>query len=175
MATSVLPAPRFSFEKGVPETAGVGARLGAFLIDLVLLFLVNLVIGAALVGAGVLPAPDLGGSPEEAASDPFVLLIALIEAPLDFAYFVAAEALWGRSVGKLALGLRVVGESGARPTLGQAALRNLLRFLWFVPFLSVAFLLIDWYLMRVGEMDQRIGDLVAKTHVVRDGAWWPPR
>lgn len=174
MEAAVAP-PRFSFDRGVPETAPLGARSMAFFVDLVLLLIFNLATGAALVGGGLVPAPDLDGTLEEIAADPFVVVITLIEAPLNLAYFVACETVWGRTVGKLALGLRVVAaDSAARPRVGQATLRNLFRFLWVVPFLSVAFLVIDWYLMHSGEMDQRIGDLVAKTYVVRDGAWWPP-
>lgn len=172
--TLFVAPPRFSFESAIPEAATLGARLMAFLLDIALLFLLALVIGAAFVGGGLVAAPDLDGTLEEIATDPFVVFILLIEAPLDFLYFVACEALWGRTLGKLALGIRVVDVGGARPRLGQAGVRNLMRFLWFVPFLSVAFLVIDWYLMHVGEMDQRIGDLAAKTYVVKDGAWWPP-
>lgn len=171
---AVVHPPRFSFEKGVPESATITARTLAFAIDLVLLFVVNLVIGAFLVGSGLVPAPDPGRTALDAASDPFVLVLALIEAPLSLGYFVVTEALWGRGVGKLALGLRVVDAGGGRPTWGQSTMRNLMRFLWFVPFLSVAFVLVDWYLMKVGEMDQRIGDLAAKTFVVKDGVTWPP-
>jgi len=172
----VSAANPWSFEQGVPESATLSARLGAFVVDLVLTSVVTLIFAASLVGAGLIPAPDPSESALDAAASPFVLFVALMEAPIDLAYFTLSEAAWGRTVGKVAFRIRVLSAAtGSRPTLGQAAMRNLLRFLWLVPFLSVAFLAIDWYLMRVGEMDQRIGDLAARTFVVKDGVYWPPQ
>lgn len=75
-------------------------------------------------------------------------------------YFVFMEAgKGGATLGKKAMGLRVVQATGARLTIGQAMIRNFIRFidLWFpllplVPFLNKKF--------------QRLGDMAAGTLVV---------
>ncbi|MCL1593113.1 MAG: RDD family protein [Actinomycetia bacterium] len=44
---------------------------------------------------------------------------------LSVAYFVLMESMWGRTLGKRALRLRVRGTNGDLPTVKQALLRNL--------------------------------------------------
>ena len=71
-----------------------------------------------------------------------------------------AEWLTGRSLGKMACGLKVVSLDGSRPTFGQVALRNFLRVidagLGFLPLLLVPF----------SPLRQRVGDAAAGTLVV---------
>jgi uncharacterized RDD family membrane protein YckC len=73
-------------------------------------------------------------------------------------YTVFAEYLYGQTLGKYLLGLRVVRESGARITLGQAVVRQL-------PMLfQVA--LIDIFFALFTEKSQRAAELLSKTRVV---------
>jgi uncharacterized RDD family membrane protein YckC len=80
-------------------------------------------------------------------------------------YFFAAEALTRRTVGKAMLGLRVVAATGAPATTGQVLGRTAMRLIDFLP----ALYLLGLAAMLAGARNARLGDLVAKTAVVRRG------
>lgn len=79
-------------------------------------------------------------------------------------YFPLTEGLYGRSLGKLAAGLIVVGRDGRPPGLGRAALRTLLRLFEVNPLLlggipaAIA--------VGLSANRQRLGDMIADTYVV---------
>jgi len=135
------------------ELAGLTRRGVAWGIDALLIGLFILVIALlnGLLGLVV------GGLAEALG----VALIFLLQ----WGYFTLLEWRWqGQSVGKKALGLRVLTEQGLRPAFHQCLLRNLFRILDSLP-LS--------YLMGAGAFlvssrRQRLGDLVAGTIVVQE-------
>lgn len=88
---------------------------------------------------------------------------------VQFTYFFACEARWGRTVGKRAFHLRVVDLADrGRPSVRQAAIRNALRLIDAVPLFYGSGLV---SLMRTGrKRRQRIGDVAAGTTVVLDGS-----
>jgi hypothetical protein len=81
-----------------------------------------------------------------------------------FAYFLVCEGAWGRTVGKLALGLRVVRVLDGKPCgWSRSIVRNLIR-----P-LDLFFLgLPGAVVVMVTPARQRIGDLLGGTLVVRE-------
>jgi uncharacterized RDD family membrane protein YckC len=89
-------------------------------------------------------------------------------------YPVCFEASrWGATPGKKMLGLRVLQTSGSRLTIGQAILRNFLRYADGMPFLGFGFAGIPTFGFALGTMlatrrFQRLGDLAARTVVVYD-------
>ncbi len=85
---------------------------------------------------------------------------------LMWAYTIVQEALWGRTVGKRVLGLRVVAQDGAPIGWMAAITRNLLRTVDMLPF-AYALGLLSSLFDRNGR---RLGDLVAGTVVVHDSA-----
>lgn len=89
-----------------------------------------------------------------------LVLVALFAA--QWLYFVVWEALYGRSPGKMAVGLRVVTTSGRPIGWRAAALRNLLRAADLLPTCYVVGLVS----MAISSRFQRLGDLVAGTMVV---------
>ena len=122
-------------------------RVGAVLVDLLLLAVVNGAVWAPLAvfgDAGTATASALGTI-------------------TTFAYFTALEAHSGQTLGKKALGLVVATEDGDAPDVAAAAIRNLLRFVDWLP----AFYLLGAIVIAVSERDQRLGDLAADTLVVR--------
>jgi uncharacterized RDD family membrane protein YckC len=133
----------------------LGTRVGAALIDLALLVAVFAVlaatIGESTVGEGGFSF-DLYG----------------IEAALYFAivllYYFVLEAAIGQTVGKLLLGLRVVGTDGSRPSLVAIAVRTLLRVVDWLPFL---YLIGFIAMLATGSRRQRLGDLAARTSLAR--------
>jgi uncharacterized RDD family membrane protein YckC len=139
------------------ETAGLGSRFAAQLLDLVVLAAVLVAIG--VVGFGIAVA---GGQPL------LGLLVFVILAFASFlAYWILPEALWsGQTIGKYVLHLRVIDARGGPITVGQAVIRNLLRIVDFLPW-SYA---LGTIVMFSTARSQRLGDLAAGTIVIRERA-----
>ena len=91
---------------------------------------------------------------------PIMVGLAVIGGPLTFGIYSAiAECLTGQTVGKRLLGIRVVRESGARISAGQAIVRQLPMFLqvyW-----------IDALFALATDKAQRAFEMLSKTRVVR--------
>ncbi|MDT5034707.1 MAG: hypothetical protein QOC94_4878 [Actinoplanes sp.] len=78
-------------------------------------------------------------------------------------YYVLMEGLAGRTVGKMITGIRVVDEAtGGTPGVGQAVLRTVLRLIDGILGYLVAFIVV-----LASDRRRRLGDMVAKTLVVR--------
>src|SRR5438093_3732961 len=142
------------------ELAGVGSRLAAGLLDLLLLFvgLLALWIGGGAIIGSVSSAPGMRGW---LSAGMIILTFCFL-----WGYSTLFEALnGGRSHGKQALGIRVVMDTGRSITPSAAVVRNLVRFLdcYFpVPFAPA---LISMFLH---PSNKRPGDMAAGTIVVRD-------
>jgi len=139
------------------ETAGLGSRFTAQLIDVLALSAILLALGFASLGLGLL-LRNAGLA---------TLVFLLLGFLASWAYWIVPEALWaGKSLGKLALRLRVVDARGGPVTVGQAIVRNLFRIVDFLPVYYAA----GAVAIFVSSRNQRLGDLVAGTIVVRDRA-----
>lgn len=133
------------------QTVGLGPRFVAALIDgLICGLLVVSVLGISMLGS---MRPGSGPF----AGLPFVGFL------LVFAYSVCLEKVAGGTLGKLMLGLRVRTLAGQPISWGQSALRNVLRIVDSLPFLY----LIGIILIATSDLNQRLGDRVAGTVVVR--------
>ena len=87
-------------------------------------------------------------------------------------YYAVFELIWGATIGKLIVGVRVRAEDGARPAPWQVVVRNLLRPVDVLPLLYLVGYLV---VMATGpEHRQRIGDRLARTVVVPREATSPP-
>jgi uncharacterized RDD family membrane protein YckC len=139
--------------------AGPGTRLAAWLLDMVLVSIALLVLALVL---GVIAA---------LVGDLATALLTISAFVLVSGYWILLEAFaGGRTIGKRALGLRVVAERGLRLTFGQVVLRNLIRFVDMLPGpAGVAALF-----MLFGKEHRRLGDLVAGTLVIRERRVPPP-
>src|SRR5882762_3096685 len=143
------------------ELAGLGSRLAAGLIDLLLLWvgLLILWLGGGAIGGWVF-------SSHGTAQGWLTAGMILLTFCLVWGYFTLFEALnGGRTPGKQALGIRVVMDTGRSITPAAAVVRNLVRFvdcyfpIPFVPALLSMFL---------HPSNKRPGDMAAGTIVVRD-------
>lgn len=131
--------------------AGLGSRFLARLLDTVIQ---GALIIALAIGVGATNPPGW----VQATS---IVLIFLVV----FAYDVIFETLNnGRTVGKQAAGIRVLGQSGEPVRFLASAVRNILRIVDFLPF----FYLVGSISIVTTERDQRLGDLAAGTIVARD-------
>jgi uncharacterized RDD family membrane protein YckC len=104
------------------EYAGVTRRFVALVIDGFVLLGISVVVG--LVAGGAYSTSTANSYDAGIQVDTGPMLAALV---LFFAYYVICEGLFGRTLGKRILSLRVVGEDGSPIYLGAAFLRNLLR------------------------------------------------
>lgn len=80
-----------------------------------------------------------------------------------FGYFVYFEVEYGQTLGKMATNVAVVTEKGRRLTYRDAAVRNVLRVVDWLPALYLA----GFVAIHLTDREQRVGDLVADTVVVR--------
>ena len=136
--------------------AGLGSRLGAALLDIVIQIVVFLAVALALTLAGNRLSADL---------EIFVLgMASLLIALVILGYHIVFETLnGGRTPGKAAFGVRVTMVDGRPVTLTAVTLRTLLRLVDFLPALYLA----GATSIIATARNQRLGDLVANTVVVR--------
>ena len=159
--------------------ADASQRLGAFLIDLVVM--VGMLLALFLVMRIILAIFGRGGMELGAV----IMLLGLFL--LRNFYFILQEVgPRAATIGKRATGLRVVARSGERLTADRVIARNLMREIeFYLPFTFVISLLaqgeVDWLLALAGTVwtlifvffplfnrdRMRIGDLLAGTWVVR--------
>ena len=143
---------------GAPGTGAnvhvTGRRVLATLVDFVLLTLVFAVM-SMLFGS----SSAQGGQVNASLSGlPFVIYLVLV-----FAYYALMEGYLGQTVGKMLLGIKVVREdNGGVPGIQTAAIRTVLRLIDGLFFDLVAFIAV----LASGK-NQRLGDMVAHTLVVR--------
>ncbi|MEO5568134.1 MAG: RDD family protein [Gemmatimonadaceae bacterium] len=74
-------------------------------------------------------------------------------------YYIIADSTTGQTVGKAVLGLRVVRESGAKVSVGQAFVRQ-------IP-LMFSFYVVDALFALFTEKKQRAFELISKTRVIK--------
>jgi uncharacterized RDD family membrane protein YckC len=154
---SLRTAP-FSLPEGMLP-APIGRRAVAFVVDMlpfVVLFLSFMVGDLEEVSKAALS----GGLEGEAAGAIFFAIGGYA------AYSFIMELLFGATLGKMAMRLRVVGTDGRKPTVREVALRNVSK----IPELSFLVLLVFIALTRYR---QRLGDKIAWTAVI-DATYLPP-
>lgn len=131
--------------------AGIGSRTLAWLLD-------GLILGVALLVIGLVGI-------RTARTDSLLALglLSMATLLLPLGYLVMMESLnGGRTVGKMAAGIKVVRVTGAPVGVGAAVIRAL-----FLP-IDILVFGIGIVSMFVSERSQRIGDFAAGTVVVRD-------
>lgn len=138
--------------------AGIGSRALAYLADFLLLLLGWLAAAFAYSLAGSLL--DLWSAMGSIARVLALLGIFFVQ----WGYWTVAEVLWkGQTPGKKWVGIRVVRADGSPVGLFESAVRNLLRFVDFLP----AFYPVGILTMLIDKQHRRLGDLAAGTVLVR--------
>ncbi len=172
------------------STAVVGRRIGAWFIDLIIYLVLAFSIQAAipnnaaktydLTGANVTPSEfcsqwkanhsglcfDLSSSSTKQAftyqstAYPFIIVFG------HMALYALVQGLLGGSLGKLAVGLRVVDEDGNLCGVGKSFIRT---FLWIIDGITFALPIVGGVLMVSTKGHRRVGDMAAHTYVVDKG------
>jgi uncharacterized RDD family membrane protein YckC len=160
------------------ELAGLGSRFAAALVDgFVQAALLGLLLGALTALGSLSCDPLLGAVERHSRGEPDALAqlfsgrLVLVAVGslflLQIVYHTAFEGgRDGQTPGKRLLGIRVVREGGYPLGWGAAFLRNLLRPLDFLP----VFFGVGAAVALVTARTQRLGDLAARTLVVRERA-----
>jgi uncharacterized RDD family membrane protein YckC len=142
-------------EAGVLELASIGRRFGALWVDSVLLMLVLMPLSiAAGVAAGAAGKADPGLG--------FSFLVMVAAAGVMFVYEGLMLASRGQTLGKMAVGIKVVTPEGRDIGGGQAWGRALTRQVFFS-----YFALVNYLPALFTKQKTAIHDLAAKTRVVR--------
>ena len=135
------------------DIAELGSRVGAFAIDLAVQTGIWIAVAIVIGFSGSL---GLMGSSFPGVA---MLVSALV---IFWGYYPLLEQLWdGRTLGKRALGLRVLRTDGQPRTLGGVLVREFLR--------PIDMLIIGPVLIVTSRRHQRLGDMAGGTLVVREG------
>ena len=147
------------------QYAGLGWRFAAIAVDTVVLFFLLVGIFAVMAAAGALDLTDpafSGGFDLQRTAPAWMYAITY---GLIFVYYTLLEALTAASVGKLVFHMRVTMDDGTRPSGMAVVVRNLIRLpevlFWYIP---------SGISCLANAKNKRLGDLAAKTVVVRRGA-----
>ncbi len=127
-------------------------RVLAFIIDSII---VGAVVSLLVLGA-VVPSVFLGGGFPVLWGFWFGGIVPLVI----LAYFILAEAIYARTIGKQIMGLRVVRKDGKPIDLGTSFLRNISKIFWVLLLLDV----VAGLAMR-GETSQKYSDRYVGTVV----------
>ncbi len=140
---------------------GFWVRVVAYLIDAILLFIVQLILGA-LLGVSVFASAGLGGEAADTAAGTAGLLYNLLSFAIGIAYFVYMESSAHQATfGKKALGLVVTDEAGQRISVLRAVGR------YFAKFLSAIILLIGFIMVAFTDRKQGLHDMICSTLVLK--------
>ncbi len=130
------------------QLAGLGSRAIAIIIDTIILVVVGGALAALTLGVGTGLA-DAGS---------------LLLSALGLLYFIVLEAyMGGQTLGKKLVNIKVVTEDGQDLELVGSVIRNVLRIIDALPF----FYIIGIIVIVVSDDNQRIGDIVGNTVVVK--------
>lgn len=122
------PPPPPGSNQPVLQPIGTWPRFGAKIIDIMVLLVP--IFGITWLIAGGAQAGTIQ------STDGSVVLANILTTLLTYAYFVYLESTRGQTVGKMALGYKVIGPDGGLPSTEAAAKRNAYLLLGLVPFLG---------------------------------------
>jgi uncharacterized RDD family membrane protein YckC len=154
-----------AWEESEPQVpiriASLGRRALAALIDAVPVD-AGFLLGAHYFGTLRFDAHHFHASMSGAPSVVFALLV--------IGYFALLEGLFGATLGKLVMGIRVVRPDGTKPVgTGRALVRTLLRIVDAFPYVLPYLVGFVCALISGRDRRQRLGDLAVGTRVIRRG------
>lgn len=150
--------------------AGLGSRVYAALIDLLVCFVAMLAI--VLLFAFVLPSSRPTQASMQMSTALAFAILTLFQFAILWGYYLLFEGLRdGQTIGKQLLGLRAVRDGGFSVGFSASAVRNLMRLIDLQPLFSY---LVGMTSVLVTKSGKRLGDIVAGTIVVRETLVAPP-
>lgn len=137
------------------STDVLGRRIGAGLLDVIVLVVLLVVVGV------IFGEDETSGSSASVTLEGVSALMWLL---VSFLYYGITEAMTGQTLGKRLLGIRVVkADGGGKPGTGAIVLRTVLRIIDGILFYLVGLI----FILATGKRRQRLGDLAGGTTVAR--------
>lgn len=121
MTNLVQPAESSNAAAAEMKVASTGQRIMTLVLDMLFIYIASFAVLAIL--DRFLPGERL------ASRQPYVYGVVLF-----ILYYVLQEAFWGRTLGKVIAGTKVVREDGTGISFGQALIRSICRFIPFEQF-----------------------------------------
>lgn len=166
-APAAPPAPQTTAAKPASEARTVaGFRIASLGDRLIALILDTILMAGVFAVAGMWAAARWGGVTEsgfELNGRPALVAIGAVLL-VGFIYAWLLEGLFGATIGKGIVGIRVRDENGARCGLGPSLVRNILRCID-----GLAVYLVGFLIALFSKKRQRLGDHLAHTVVVETG------
>lgn len=133
------------------QLASIGARFGAYILDVIIIVVIQLLLFGAIYG---FEGMENMSTAEELISDLFSFALVIL-------YFGIQEGSVGATIGKRAVGIKVVQENGDSLGLGKGFLRA------FGRILSGLILLIGYIMAFFNKRNKTLHDEMASTLVVK--------
>jgi uncharacterized RDD family membrane protein YckC len=134
--------------------AGFWIRVVASILDGIILFMVQFILGFLLAIAGF--AAGNGGSEEVSG------LVMLFSYLVSFAYYIIFTGHCGQTPGKMALRIKVIRTDGSDISYGRAAFREVIG-----KFISGIILCIGYLMVAFDSQKQGLHDKMADTYVIK--------
>jgi len=153
--------------------AGFWIRFVAHIIDMMIILIPAAIIFGLIFIISVSTSASVTVDPQVIANHPaaapliiiLIIVFSIFMGAIGILYFPVLEGLYGQTLGKRLLGLRVVREGGIAIGLKEAFLRRISLYLKILP--------IDALFIPFNEKKQRAFDMVAKTVVIYDNRTVP--
>ncbi len=141
------------------QFAGLWPRFKALVLDFAILSLLFFPVTRIVKGTWIMGVSDHRWASGWFVTDP----ICLVFLAMIVLYFILLEGLAGATLGKLAVGIRVMSIEGRKPGLTRSIVRNALRVVDSLPVLNI----LGVVLITKSPDNARFGDRIAGTRVVR--------
>ena len=141
--------------------ASFGKRLGAYVIDMILLTIIQMILSSLLIGSAIGAASDPDSLEALPAGIGLVMGITLLIFVLYFAYFEssAKQGTFGKQIMKI----KVTNSNGERISFVHALGRTLAKFI------SSMILMIGFIMAAFTSKKQGLHDMIASTLVLNSG------
>ena len=160
--TTSAPAPS-GFTPPSP-LADLGSRIVAGIVDYIIIGIIVVVLSVLVfLPVSVVTGPVIMNSGFRVGWLSGIFGIIAVMWFLWLIYFTSFEGTSGQTIGKKLTHIRVVKEDGSKCDFGSALVRNILRIVDHLPFLYILGII----LIATTEKRQRLGDMLAKTIVVK--------
>lgn len=143
------------------NNADILNRIVAIIIDTIILWIVMAVLSLPF-GLQAIMMNSVSDPMAAAGMWASTSLLALLSAVVTFGYFVYFEGSTGQTIGKKIVKIKVVRQDGKPMTYVDSLIRTILRIID-----GIGFYLIGLIVVLASKDKQRIGDMAAKTLVVK--------
>lgn len=155
---------------GAPDAAGPWRRLGAYLVDSLVVGLISSILTSFFLSTPLAPQTEADMDRFIAEMVEYGGQVAVVTAVIFFVYATILQTTNFSTLGKRALGIRVTDMERSPLTLGRSALRNAWLLLSAVPFVSWLVTIIGlviFIMAFAGDRTQGLNDKWAQTRVVK--------